>query len=77
MPNKGRGRAAKVVNFVAKWLNLYLSTVLNGLYLALKNNAMLAAWLHNCTAKMLPTAWLWEYYMYDLKVVVYLQKEHL
>ena len=27
MPNKGRGKAAKVVNFVAKWLNLCLSTV--------------------------------------------------
>ena len=28
MQNKGRGKAAKVVNFVAKWLNLCLSTVL-------------------------------------------------
>ena len=29
MQNKGRGKAAKVVNFVAKWLNLCLSTVFN------------------------------------------------
>ena len=28
MQNKGRGKAAKVVNFVAKWLNLCLSMVL-------------------------------------------------
>ena len=28
MQNKGRGKAAKVVNFVAKWLNLCLSTVI-------------------------------------------------
>ena len=28
MQNKGRGKAAKVVNFVTKWLNLCLSTVL-------------------------------------------------
>ena len=27
LQNKGRGKAAKVVNFVAKWLNLCLSTV--------------------------------------------------
>ena len=27
MQNKGRGKTAKVVNFVAKWLNLCLSTV--------------------------------------------------
>ena len=27
MQNKGRGKAPKVVNFVAKWLNLCLSTV--------------------------------------------------
>ena len=27
LQNKGRGKAAKVVNFVAKWLNLWLSTV--------------------------------------------------
>ena len=27
MQNKGRGKAAKVVNFVAKWLNLCLTTV--------------------------------------------------
>ena len=27
MQNKGHGKAAKVVNFVAKWLNLCLSTV--------------------------------------------------
>ena len=29
MQNKGRGKAAKVVNFVAKWLNLCLSTVID------------------------------------------------
>ena len=27
MQNKGRGKAAKVVNFVTKWLNLCLFTV--------------------------------------------------
>ena len=27
MQNKGRGKAVKVVNFVAKWLNLYPTTV--------------------------------------------------
>ena len=30
LQNKGRGKAAKVVNFVAKWLNLCLSTVVKG-----------------------------------------------
>ena len=29
MQNKGRGKAAKVVNFVTKWLNLCLSTVMS------------------------------------------------
>ena len=30
MQNKGRGKTAKVVNFVAKWLNFCLSTVVVG-----------------------------------------------
>ena len=29
MQNKGRGKAVKVVNFVAKWLNLYPTTVVD------------------------------------------------
>ena len=31
MQNRGRGKAAGVVNFVAKWLNLCLSTVLQNM----------------------------------------------
>ena len=32
MQNKGCGKAAKVVNFVAKWLNLCLSTVFSEVF---------------------------------------------
>ena len=40
MQNKGRGKAAKVVNFVAKWLNLCLSTVLYLTELLIELNQM-------------------------------------
>ena len=38
MQNKGHGKAAKVVNFVAKWLNLCLSTVIISYYLIRRAN---------------------------------------
>ena len=39
MRHKGYGKAAKVVNFVAKWLNLYPFTVLKPFFIRKKEKA--------------------------------------
>ena len=58
MQYKGRGKAAKVVNFVTKWLNLCLSTVPGRDFQMLKVLAILIVTVESITVVLMVQDWL-------------------